>query len=374
MENDIRFFLPYGEILRTQLVKPELTSSNLKSVIKSKGIFLSSYEKLDTVPVLMRSMLSPEEYNDLLDLKKQRVDNVKYRTNQIPWKGDKNLFKSLPKNLDIQDLVEKKYRYNPGFSINNVTSFVPVGSEMKKAEISFSVEEHSDIKTIGERKHIYKGKLTLELKDDGSLHLSTLKNFTSKSTQDVVNLISNKLERHFKEIGSVDNQDSYERIMFNHFTNKHRFLFFLKLIDNFDLLTFVRIIDISLSPDPDQVLPDEGKLLLEDIDKLNIKGKTLRRHKLLSEEKYRDSLILSSMTLKFDFKHSEGNGKCEVEFSFPDFDLEKRDQLEFQFHVQKFSLEKAYRTFANKRKIQDAIYSSIEETKMIFYNQLKNDS
>jgi hypothetical protein len=371
METDLNFFLPHGEILRTQLVNPELTSGNLKGIIKSKGIFLSSYEKIDTIPVLMRSILSPEEYSAIADLKKQRTENVKYRTNQIPWKGDDNLIKSLPKNLDLAALIKEKYKYNPGYTLNNVTSFVPIDGNKNKAEITFSVEEQSDINTIGDRKKIYHGKLMLEIKSDGNLHLSTIKNFTSKSTQDVVNILSKNLESHFKKEGTVDNADSYEQIMFDHFTNEKRFLFFMRFIDSFNLLTIDKIIDISFSPDPNEILPEEAKLLLEDIERLNLRGKSLRKHALLAKEEYRNSILISSMTLRFNYEHIEGNGKCEVEFYFPDFNIDKRDNLEFQFHVQRNTVSRQYRSYANKNKIEQAIYSTIEETKMRQYNKLK---
>ena len=94
-DNSSLFQLPYGELLRTILVKPELTDGDMKKIIKSKGIFLSKYGKNDIVPELMCTLLSPSEYRDILDFKKDREEKEKYRTASIPWQGDKNLLKSI---------------------------------------------------------------------------------------------------------------------------------------------------------------------------------------------------------------------------------------------------------------------------------------
>lgn len=370
MENNKNeFHLPYGEVLRSILVRPELTENNLKSFLKSKGVFLSKYSKEDTIPVLMRMLLSPNEYEILQEMMDFRIEKEKYRTTQIPWQGDKDIFSVMP-NIDLHALIDEKYRYNPGFELIGVPSFMPVDQRKDKVILEFEVEENSDIATINNRVKQYKGNLVIELKEDGHLHLHSTKTFTSKSTQEIVNVLESHLEKYFKGEGLIKKEDSYERIMFNHFSNANRFLFFTKFTDDIEFLKFEKIIDVSVSPDPDQEIPESGKNFLKNIENLNLKGKVLQRHILFKEE-FRESILLHSITIEYKFNHSEGKGVCHVEYAFPDFKIDKKDKAEFQFFIGKITVDRNYRSLAKKSVIEKAVFRVIDELKIANYNLLK---
>ena len=369
---DFEFHLPNGEILRTMLVKPELTDYNLKAVIKSKGIFLSKYTKEDTIPPLMRSLLSPKEYDEIRDLQKFKTERVKYRTTQIPWQGSKNVLSNLPE-IDLHKILKERYKYNPGFELIGVPSFVPIDSRTDKVELKFKIEEQSNIETINNKKKQYEGSLIIELKDDGHLHLRSTKTYTSKGTQDLVNSLELKLEKHFKEIGTVNKEDSYERIMFSHFDNINRFLFFMKFMDDIGFLKFKKIVDITVSPDPEEEIPEDAREFLKNIENLNLKGKSLKKHMFLSKQKYRDSIWLLSIIVQYEFFHSEGNGICELEFAFPDFKPTEIENAEFQFYIGKISVDRNYRAFAKKAKIEKSIFQEVDNHKTFQYNSLKKD-
>lgn len=348
-----------------------MTDSNLKSLIKSKGIFLSKYYKDDTVPVLMRTLLSPKEYDLIREMQKFKIERVKYRTTQIPWQGSKELLSHFPKDLNLHNIIDEKYKYDPGFELKGVPSFVPVENRKDKVEMKFTLEEQSDIQSIYNRKKEYEGTLIIELKSDGHLHLHSTKTFTSKGTHELVDAVANKLEKHFKADGTVKKEDSYERILFDHFNNNNRFTFFMKFLDDIGFLKFKKVVDLSVSPDPEQEIPDEAKAFLKDIENLNLRGKTLRKHILLSQKKYRSSILLLSITVQYQFLHNEGLGICELEYAFPDFRLDQKDKAEFQFYIGKISVDRNYRTFAKKEKIEKSIYQEIDGHKMYHYNALK---
>jgi hypothetical protein len=369
-EENFQFHLPNGEILRTILVRPELTESNLKSILKSKGVFLSKYSKEHIIPPLMRSLLAPSEYNEIIELQKFKTERLKYRTTQIPWQGDRNILKSLPK-IDLHNLIREKFVYDPGFDLLGVPSFVAVDGRDDKVALNFKVEEYSDIKTINNRKKEFEGSIEIELKEDGSLQLHTVKTFTSKATQDLVNSLEKKLEKHFKEIGSVKKEDSYERIMFNHFTNKHRFNFFMKFMDDLDFLKFKKIVDLNVRPDPEEELPKEAQEFLKDINNLNLKGNALRKHMLIADQKYRSCIWLISVMVQYEFEHAQGKGICEVEYAFPDFHKEEIDESEFQFFIGKILVNRNYKASAKKSVIEKAIFETVNSWKTYHYNDLK---
>lgn len=368
---DFEFHLPSGEVLRSILVRPELTESNLKSTIKSKGIYLSKYSKEDTIPPLMRSLLSPREYDEIRDLQKFKIEKLKYRSTQIPWQGSNDILSSLP-DIDLHKILDERYKYHPGFELIGVPSFVPIESRKDKVELKFAIEEHSDIATINNKKKEFEGSIVIELKDDGHLHLHSTKTFTSKGTQDLVNSIESKLEKHFKEIGSVKKEDGYERIMFEHFNNENRFLFLIKFVDDIGgLLKFKKIVDVNVSPDPEVETPQDAREFLKDIENLNLKGKSLKRHVLLSKQKYRSAIWLLTITVQYEFSHAEGNGLCELEYAFPDFRIEEREMCEFQFFIGKISVNRNYRASAKKSKIEKAIFEEVDQHKNYNYSILK---
>lgn len=158
--------------------------------------------------------------------------------------------------------------------------------------------------------------------------------------------------------------------MFNHFSNANRFLFFTKFTDDIEFLKFEKIIDVSVSPDPDQEIPESGKNFLKNIENLNLKGKVLQRHILFKEE-FRESILLHSITIEYKFNHSEGKGVCHVEYAFPDFKIDKKDKAEFQFFIGKITVDRNYRSLAKKSVIEKAVFRVIDELKIANYNLLK---
>lgn len=209
------------------------------------------------------------------------------------------------------------------------------------------------------------------MKEDGHLHLSVTKTFSSKGTQKLVDRVNKKMEKHFKEQNVVKNEDTFERILFSQFTNQDRFLFFMRFLADIDFLEYNKLESISVSPDPNEKMPVGAKQFLQDIENLNLKGSVLKKHMLISEQEYRNCILLHSMTVNYKFQHAEGSGNCLVEFAFPDFKLGDTEKLEFQFYTIRTSIDRNYRDYANRNKINKAIFESLNTHKIYQYNTLK---
>src|SRR5690606_8065813 len=189
---------------------------------------------------------SPDEYKNILDLKKNKEEKEKYRTASIPWKGDGNLLKSIPRDINLPKILDDMFTYKSGMEIIGIPSFKKVDGRNDKIELNFEIKEHSEIKPIHDKERVFKGGIVYELKDDGNLHLSVTKTFSSKGTHKLVDNINNELENHFKVKGFVHKEDSFERILFNQFVNADRFLFFMKFLDSIDFLEFDKVENISV--------------------------------------------------------------------------------------------------------------------------------
>ena len=53
--------------------------------------------------------------------------------------------------------------------------------------------------------------------------------------------------------------------------------------------------------------------------------------------------MLLSIIVQYEFLHAEGKGVCNIEYAFPDFNLENKDSAEFQFYIGKITIDREYR-------------------------------
>lgn len=364
----IKTFLPYGEELRALLVHSELSEFALKTMLNEKGIFLDLYEKNNTVPALMTMILSPLEYEMLLEKQSLKEDKVKYRTLKLPWNSDENLINSIPENLQLNELIEASTAYKPNIHVVGSPQFKMVDKNPNKLELSFDIERNNFARGWDERKTFHRGSLTIEKRDSGTLELVLKKTHTAKETNQVGELVLKHLKNHFKEKKMVEKEVDFERIQFNHFSNANRVQFFWGFTNDLDrLLKFERITQLSVYPDSEQDPPKELQEFLMGIKNLKINGSALQEHVLISNKHYHEKIIFGSITIRYRFEMAEAYGYCDVEFAFPDYEDRQRKDSEFQFNIQRILLDRPYRNFASKPKIQFTINRKIEEEKLGLY-------
>ena len=72
MQN-VETILPFGNTLKPLVASSKvLTPSDLKNTLAQKGIFVSSYNKDETLPLLLTSLLSPQEFEELKEKQKNK--------------------------------------------------------------------------------------------------------------------------------------------------------------------------------------------------------------------------------------------------------------------------------------------------------------
>ena len=371
-QNIINNILPYGEKLRVLLAHSELSSSNHKSILNSKGVFLSEYEKNETVPTLMTLLLDPIEYTELVEMQSQKEDKVKYRTLQLPWKGGSDLLKVIPEDLNLNNLIKENTGYKPTFKVVGSPTFKRVEGDKNEIKLDYIIERENNTKGWDERKTRHDGSITLTTNESGMIQLVTKKTHTSKETYDVGEYVLSNLKSYFKKNQYIDKEADYERILFSHFINENRIKFFFGFTGELNKsISFEKLTNITIGPDSDIPPHNDLKEFLKDIENLKIKGKALQTHMLISEQKYHNELIFSSMTARYKFIYAEGTGYFDIEFVFNDYENLKGLNSEFQFHIQKIVLDKGYKQSSDKKKISKLINSAIEVKKLELYNNFK---
>lgn len=366
-------FLPHGENLRVLLTHQELSESTLKSVLNDKGIFLDHYDKNKTVPELMSLIIDPVEFESLIEKQTNREEKIKSRTLKLPWNSSEDLLEALPEDFSINNLIAESTAYKPNIRVIGSPQFTRSSEDDNKIELVFEIERDNYTKGWDERTSIHKGSITLEKKESGDLELVLRKTHTAKETNDVGELILKHLKKHFKEKELIKKEDDFERILFNHFSNSNRVQFFFAFTSDFHHgIEFERITDLSVFPDSREVPPEGLKEFLDGIKNLRINGQELQSHILISNSDFHEKIIFSSITLKYKFMTAEAKGSCTVEFVFPDYETEQKIDSEFQFFIQKISINKPYKQFANRTKLHQFINKAIEEQKLTVYDKFKS--
>ncbi|MEZ4811103.1 MAG: hypothetical protein R2819_12150 [Allomuricauda sp.] len=372
MEEDKRTFLPYGDSLRVLIAHSELSVSNHKSLLKNKGVFLGDYEKNTTVPTLMKLILDPSEFQELVEMQSSKEDNEKYRTLKLPWKNDVDLFEAIPKDFNINKIIKESTAYKPTFKVLGSPQFKKIDGNSNRVELEYIIERENNTKGWDERKTRHKGSLILEKTASDNIQLVLTKTHTAKETNELGENILKNLKSHFKDNGYVRNEDDFERIQFNHFLNENRIQFLFGFTDAFHgSMDFVKLTDLTVGPDLKEDPPKEIKDFLDGINKLRIQGEALQRHMLISKKEYHSKIVFSSLTIRYKFKLSEGNGSCVVEFVFSDYEDKQNEKAEFQFYIQSITLDKGYRQHANQQKIRKKLNKAIEGQKLFLYEKHK---
>jgi len=372
MESENRTFLPYGDSLRVLIAHSELSASNHRSILNNKGIFLGDYDKNNTVPALMKLLLDPSEFQELIDLQSSKEDNEKFRTLKLPWKSNTDLLGNIPQNFNLNKLIKESTSYSPTFKVLGSPQFKPINGDRNKIQLEYIVERQNNTKGWDERLTQHKGSLTLEKTSDGGLQLILTKTHTAKETNDLGEAVLKNLKSHFKNENYISKEDDFERILFNHFLNENRYQFLVGFTNPFHgSIDFIKLTDLTVSPDSKVVAPKEIKEFLDGINKLKLQGDALQQHMLISKKEYHDRIVFSSLTIRYKFMFAEAHGTCVVEFVFSDYEDQQNEDAEFQFYIQSISLERAYRQHANKQKVRMLLNRAIETQKISLYEKHK---
>ena len=64
--------LPYGEKLKPLLNSNTMQSSELKSILNERGIFVTDNNKEKTIPIITKILLTPKEFERIIETQKTK--------------------------------------------------------------------------------------------------------------------------------------------------------------------------------------------------------------------------------------------------------------------------------------------------------------
>jgi len=357
---DISKMLPHGEMLRGFLEQPFIQKSDLKEMLRNRGVFTFNSEKSDSIPIIMMGILSPTEFNFLCESQKTREDNPKKITQTVAWTSNKPLLDALPDNIDINKMIDIEHA---NYKVVDDTGFVPVDGNPDHLRLDFGVERTDLSKNWSSTKNHFNGVIELKrVVDKGEIKL--IVTHTSNETKLVANKATSQLVNKFKDNGHIARDQEIQKITFDRFSNAKRIEFFLELSVEItsNYLSFQEIVDLELSPDHEQTLPQDMQWMTDKINDLKLNGKLLHETFFVNEKHNHEFTFLYKVDARYGFDVSGVNGACVITMHFPEYSRTKNGKSELEINIKSISFENSPRSIT-KNEIKEILLDDLEGQK-----------
>jgi hypothetical protein len=227
INDNINRFLPFGDSLRDILQHDSIKDKERRQLLRMKGVFVNNYDEESTFPILITSLLSPNEFEFLKERLQEKEDREKPIARTLDWESNKPLISAIPANFNIQEIIKTKF---PRYSVIGDPNFKMIDNNPDKIALDFKCETTNYSKPWFRGKNEFKAQITLEKDKNKKVQLQII--YTSTETLDVAEKVSKSLEKHFKANSYMNPQKEIQRILFKNFTNEERILFFLSMTES----------------------------------------------------------------------------------------------------------------------------------------------
>ena len=361
--------LPQGNNIRQLLVKSSITDPSINSFLKEKGVFLGRTEKNNSVPLLMKSLISPDDFENLYSIQKIKEESVKHRTASIDCNKDFQLSDIFSETLQINEAIRERHTYRPYYKVIGRPSFYFEGNS--SAIYEYRIERENTLNDWTANKTYHSGSLRIDKDSSGKIHVSVQQNSTSKETQEVNSIVIAHVKEKLKSQSLIKIDDAFNSIRFNDFDNTSRIKFLCSFASNFSIYTqFKSLTDLNLFLDTTVTSHADIETFLNEIENLRLKGKSLHNHVFINTDKYHEKLQCASINLKYKLSYRGVEGSIYLYLSFPDFIKSRSLYSELQIQLN-FSLGNIKKRSTTERNIRKALLVIIDKVKLQKFEQYK---
>lgn len=322
--NDKKYILPYGDVLREFLSDSNVLKSDLKSILRGRGVFTANDEKSDIIPLIVCSGVTPQELMLIYENIREHEDEPKSISQSLKCNGkDFDIISVLPTSDEISELIKKPFS---NYEILGIPNFKKVNNDPNVVELDFTIERTDHTKSWDKNTKQFSGKVRFT-KEGGSLDLNISLSHTSPETKEVVSKISKDLFSRLKSKGYIDPDQQITKVKFSDFSNESRVKFLNDLSKNqtnYELY-FKDTKDIGFSPDESVTLPTEISWMQEKISNLVLQGKELHNTFFVTNKKFHKFIKIYKLEAAYTFDYQDCSGSCSVSFEFPEF-ISKQDE------------------------------------------------
>lgn len=362
-------FLPQGDRIRQLLVKSNITEAGLNSLLKEKGVFMGRSEKNNSVPILMKSLISPDDFESLYAIQKNKEEKIKHRTSTLKCSEEFELSEIFRTPIDINKEIEDKHTYQPSYKVLGSPSFYFEDKDI--AKLDYRVERENLLNDWTDNKTIHEGSIVLKKSNEGDIQITVQQNSTSKETLEVNQILTAYVRNVLEQKSVIDKKDSYVSIRFNDFTNENRIKFLYSFCKDFCIYTeFKSLTDLNLNLDPNVTSEEDIEKFLAEIENLKLRGKELQNHVFLTTNTYHPKLLFGSVKLRYKLVGMGVDGTLSLIASFPDYVGKKNEYGEFQFQLE-FYLPNVKKKYTTELTLRNKLLPFLEHLKMKSYTKFK---
>ena len=360
---DIQKILPYGEQLRGFANQKFISQAELYRILKERGVFALNSEKDFIVPLLQTLLLSPKEFDKIREAFSTKEDNKKISSRDIKWNNNIQIFSTDTLNIDVQDFIKQKL---PTCTLEKPIRLVRVDNNPNHLKAEFTIKRNDINKSWYEQTNLFIGSFEFINENNGKGRV--IISHTAPETKELAEFAVKQQIKRYKEKGLIPDNEQLKKIIFGDFSNEERFAFFFRLTNHLqcDYFKFVSIKDISIKPG-ETILPEEIKWM-EDMNKILLSGQSLDKKFFIEDQKYHKHLTLWSVDATYDFNIRGEQGVYTVNFGFPDYASNKKENAEFELNISSINPLKTLDT-RSRKILKSHLLSEMDKQKSIVYNK-----
>lgn len=367
--NNTKHILPYGDALRDFLNDSNITQSELRGVLRRRGVFVAIEDKTSYIPLLVRTGLTPSELNELQDSIVTREGNPKRQTQSVKCEDNsQSLISSIPHNYNVSEVVKKPFS---NYKLLGSPIFKTVEGNDDFIELDFTVERYDHTQNWVKNTSQFKGKVKLQKKED-TLDINISLSHTSPETKEVANKIVTDVIKQFKSNGNIKESESVKKIRFKDFSNENRIKYFnlLSQEQNNHELSFKDTKDIGFCPDSSGEFPTEISWMQEKITNMVIQGKSLHSTIFFKDKQFHKHIQIHKIEASYDFDHKGCYyGACIIAYEFPDFATKQDRNAELIIKVIGVKFHDNI-SGISQNKMKEVLLSQLEESKLELHKKL----
>lgn len=347
-EVSVSNMLPFGVTIRPLLVQSCLTDSDLNNMLRERGVFVGNVDKQNLVPLIMKMVMSPDEFETLFERQKSKEEAPKRHNTHLSSTTQNTMFAAL-NGIDISS------NNMMPTSVQNSDFHTPISvsaTGSNEVTYSYTIIRHDLTKDWVQPQSTHKGVVTLT-KDASTGDVKVSSEYTSKETDEINRLICKTCIAHLKQNGEVGTEE--KRILPGDFTNRERFNFLLRIAgDNTDgSLRATGIRDLEIGPDPKDPPATGTGIISDNVRKLIINGKNLEQNLTQITNADKDHLILRSLQVDFDVDFQGKKVRCCIDYGFLHFFRNQNTDPEFQYSIRLAKLQTPTNEVAVRKFIAD---------------------
>lgn len=368
INENINRFLPFGESLRIVLQHDSIKDRERRHLLRMKGVFVNSTDEDSTFPILLTSLLSPNEFEFLKERLQAKEDREKTITRTLDWETKTTLISAIPNDFNVQEIVKTNF---PRYKVVGKPNFKMVENNPNKIALDFKCETTNYSKAWFRGKNEFKGEITLEkvTTADNKVQLQIV--HTSPETTEIADKVSKNLEQHFKAQNYMNPKKEIQRILYKDFTNEERIKFFLSMTGSNSTFTFSKATNLDIAPDPSENLPESINWLeLSKVRELNINGEVLHNIPFLKDATLHRYMELAEMEVVYDFVLPSAEGNCRIKFGFNNYFKKRIGNIELVIDIATINLKDEYLTVP-QNSIRQQLSKEFEKFKTEKYEAIK---